>query len=74
MTTQTLIRLVLGLGLTAVVVFFALRRVWWLYRLIMSGQPVSGRTDAVGSRIWAQVSEVFGQRKIGRASCRERVC
>ncbi len=64
MTTQTLIRLVLGLGLTAVVVFFALKRVWWLYQLVMSGQPVSGRTDAIGSRIWAQVSEVFGQRKL----------
>ncbi|GBG40384.1 heterodisulfide reductase-related iron-sulfur binding cluster [Mycobacterium montefiorense] len=64
MTTQTLIRLVLGLGLTAVVVLFALKRVWWLYRLVMSGQPVSGRTDDIGSRIWAQVSEVFGQRKL----------
>jgi Fe-S oxidoreductase len=63
-TTQTLIRLVLGLGLTAVVVLFALKRVWWLYRLIMSGQPASGRTDDIGSRIWAQVSEVFGQRKL----------
>jgi Fe-S oxidoreductase len=63
-TTQTLIRLVLGLGLTAVVVLFALKRVWWLFRLIMSGQPVSGRTDNVGARIWAQVSEVFGQRKL----------
>jgi Fe-S oxidoreductase len=63
-TTQTLIRLVLGLGLTAVVVLFALKRVWWLYRLIMSGQPASGRTDHIGSRIWAQVSEVFGQRKL----------
>lgn len=64
MTTQTLIRLVLGLGLTAVVVLLALKRVWWLYRLVMSGQPASGRTDDVGARIWAQVSEVFGQRKL----------
>ncbi|MDT5119079.1 MAG: hypothetical protein QOE30_4818 [Mycobacterium sp.] len=64
MTTQTLIRMVLGLGLTVVVVLFALKRVWWLSRLIMSGQPASGRTDDVGSRIWAQVSEVFGQRKL----------
>lgn len=64
MTTQTLIRLVLGLGLTAVVVSLALKRVWWLYRLVMAGQPASGRTDNVGSRIWAQVSEVFGQRKL----------
>ncbi|WP_096284146.1 heterodisulfide reductase-related iron-sulfur binding cluster [Mycobacterium ahvazicum] len=64
MTTQTIIRLVLGLGLTAVVALFALKRVWWLYRLIMSGQPVSGRTDNVGTRIWTQIAEVFGQRKL----------
>jgi Fe-S oxidoreductase len=63
-TTQTLIRLVLGLTMTAVVGLLALRRVWWLYKLIMSGQPVSGRTDDLGARIWAQVSEVFGQRKL----------
>src|ERR1700735_1606761 len=59
-----LIRLVLGLGLTAVVVLFALKRVWWLYRLIMSGQPASGRTDDVGTRVWTQISEVFGQRRL----------
>ncbi|WAJ45788.1 (Fe-S)-binding protein [Mycobacterium sp. Aquia_216] len=64
MTTQTLIRMVLGLGLTAVVVLFALKRVWWLYRLVMSGQPVSGRTNDIGTRIWTQVAEVFGQRKL----------
>ncbi|MCV7409869.1 FeS-binding protein [Mycobacterium florentinum] len=64
MTTQTIIRLVLGLGLTAIVALLALKRVWWLYRLIMSGQPVSGRTDNVGTRIWTQIAEVFGQRKL----------
>ncbi|BBX75235.1 4Fe-4S dicluster domain-containing protein [Mycobacterium shinjukuense] len=64
MTTQTLIRLVLGLGMTAVVGVFALRRIWWLYRLIMSGQPASGRTDQLGTRIWTQVAEVFGQRRL----------
>ncbi len=64
MTTQTLIRLVLGLGLTAVVVVFALKRVWWLYRLIMSGQPASGRTNDIGTRIWTQIAEVFGQRRL----------
>jgi Fe-S oxidoreductase len=63
-TTQTLIRLVLGLSMTAVVGFFAARRVFWLFKLIMSGQPVSGRTDELGTRIWAQISEVFGQRKL----------
>ena len=64
MTTQTLIRMVLGLGMTAVVAVFALRRVWWLYKLTMSGQPASGRTDNLGTRIWTQIAEVFGQRRL----------
>ncbi|MBW0018260.1 MAG: 4Fe-4S dicluster domain-containing protein [Mycobacterium sp.] len=64
MTTQTLIRLILGLGMTAVVGVLALRRVWWLNKLVMSGQPVSGRTDSLGTRIWTQVAEVFGQRRL----------
>lgn len=50
--------------MTALVVVFALRRVWWLYKLTMSGQPASGRTDNVGARVWTQISEVFGQRRL----------
>jgi Fe-S oxidoreductase len=59
-----LIRLILGLSMTAIVGVLALKRVWWLYKLVMSGQSVSGRTDDVGARVWAQVAEVFGQRKL----------
>jgi Fe-S oxidoreductase len=59
-----LIRLVLGLGLTAVIAFFAVRRVLWLTKLVLSGQPASGRTDEIGTRIWTQISEVFGQRRL----------
>ena len=62
--TQTDIRLIVGLGMTAVVGVLALRRVWWLYKLVMSGQPASGRTDDVGARIWTQIAEVFGQRRL----------
>ncbi len=64
MTTQTLIRLIVGMGMTAVVILLALKRVWWLYKLVTSGQPASGRTNDVGARIWAQLAEVFGQRKL----------
>ncbi len=64
MQTQMLIRLVLGLGLTAVIALFAVRRVLWLVKLVLSGQPVSGRTDEIGTRIWTQISEVFGQRRL----------
>ncbi len=59
-----LIRLVVGLGMTAIVGLLALRRVGWLSKLVLSGQPASGRTDDVGGRIWTEVSEVFGQRRL----------
>jgi Fe-S oxidoreductase len=63
-TTQTLIRMVLGLGMTVVVGAFAARRVFWLYKLVMSGQRTSGRTDDLGTRIWTQIAEVLGQRRL----------
>jgi Fe-S oxidoreductase len=63
-TTQTLIRMVLGLGMTVVVGAFAARRVFWLYKLVMSGQPASGRTGDLGTRIWTQIAEVLGQRRL----------
>ena len=66
--SQELIRLVLGLGLTAVVVLFAARRAWWLFTLIRSGQPASGRTENMGERIKTQVEEVFGQTRLLRWS------
>src|SRR6202000_2870183 len=59
-----LIRLIVGLGGTAIIALLALRRVLWLVKLTLSGQPVSGRTDDVGTRIWTQISEVFGQRRL----------
>jgi hypothetical protein len=62
--TQMLIRLVVGLGMTAIVALLAARRVLWLAKLTLSGQPVSGRTDDVGTRVWTQISEVFGQRRL----------
>ncbi len=64
METQTLIRLVVGLGMTAIVGLFALRRVGWLVKLTLSGQQVSGRTDDIGTRIWTQIAEVLGQRRL----------
>jgi Fe-S oxidoreductase len=59
-----LIRLIVGMGMTLVVLVFAVRRVLWLYRLTMSGQPATGRTDNLGTRIWTQIAEVFGQRRL----------
>jgi len=62
--TQMLIRLVVGLGMTAIVGVIALRRVGWLAKLTLSGQQASGRTNDVGTRIWTQIAEVFGQRRL----------
>jgi Fe-S oxidoreductase len=59
-----LIRLVVGLGATAIVALLAFRRVLWLVKLTLSGQPVTGRTDDIGTRIWTQIAEVFGQRRL----------
>jgi Fe-S oxidoreductase len=63
-TTQTLIRLVVGLGMTAVVAVFAARRINWLTRLTLAGQPATGRADKLGTRIWTQIAEVLGQRRL----------
>jgi Fe-S oxidoreductase len=65
--THTLIRLVVGLGMTAIVLFFAARRVLWLTNLIRSGQKTSdehGRKDDLGTRITTQIKEVFGQTRL----------
>jgi Fe-S oxidoreductase len=60
-----LLRLVLGLGLTAVAFVLAGRRVLMLIRLGRTGQPVEpDRTRGVGARAWALVAEVLGQRKL----------
>ncbi|MGZ4612675.1 MAG: hypothetical protein ACXV1K_05815, partial [Kineosporiaceae bacterium] len=60
-------RLILGLAMTAVAFWFAGRRLLMLYRLGGAAQPVEpGRTDDVGGRLWAEVVEVLGQRRLLR--------
>src|SRR6478736_5679187 len=62
-----LIRLVVGLGLTALVLVFAGKRVLWLTTLIRSGQKTSeenNRKDHLGKRITTQLEEVFGQTRL----------
>ena len=60
--------LILGLVMNAVALPIAGRRVWWLYRLMRSGQPAPGRVDGLRHRLGAavktQLIEVFGQRKL----------
>lgn len=59
-----LVRLILGLAITAIGLAFAGRRAWWLYRLIRTGQPAPGRTGQAGKRAETHVAEVFGQRRL----------
>ena len=67
MDTQTLIRLIIGLAMTAIVGLLAAKRVAWLTKLIRSGQPTTderGRKTHLGERIGNQIKEVFGQTKL----------
>src|SRR5262249_34945091 len=61
-------RLILGLGMTAIALPVAGRRVLWLYRLMTSGQPAPGRLEGVRHRVTQAPKtpgvEVFGQRKL----------
>jgi hypothetical protein len=62
------LRIIIGLALTAVAAVVAGRRLWWLKRLAMSGQPAPERIAAVREHpardAETQVTEVFGQRKL----------
>jgi len=62
------LRLILGLAMTVIALAVAGRRVWWLTRLIRSGQPTKGRTDEFGRRLRAHLLEVFGQRRLLKRS------
>ncbi len=65
-----LIRIVIGLVLTVVALAIAGRRLWWLKRLALSGQPAPERIAAVrghpGRDVATETVEVIGQRKLLR--------
>jgi len=63
-TTQMLVRLTVGMGMTVVMLAFAARRVLWLFTMVTSGQPAPGHTDDPGRRVWTEITEVFGQRRL----------
>jgi Fe-S oxidoreductase len=58
------VRIVLGLGVTAVAFAVAGRRFFQLSRLVTAGRPDSGRFRHLGAQVWAELSEVGGQRKL----------
>jgi Fe-S oxidoreductase len=59
------IRLILGLAVTAAALAVAGYRVQWLTRLVLAGAPIPPeRRPTVSGAIRAQLSDVFGQRKL----------
>ena len=62
------LRIVVGLVMTAAAAVLASHRLWWLGRLGLSGQPAPERIAAVRSHperdVEVQAGEVFGQRKL----------
>ena len=59
------LRMVLGLAMTAVAFWFAGRRALLLVRLGRAGQPAEpGRTAGAGARVRAEAAEVLAQRKL----------
>jgi Fe-S oxidoreductase len=62
------LRMIVGLVLTAAAFAIAGRRVWWLKRLAFSGQPAPERLayarEHPGTDAEAQLTEVVGQRKL----------
>jgi Fe-S oxidoreductase len=58
------LRLGIGFALTAIALALAGRRVWWLGRLVAVGRPAPDRFKDLGPRLWAELTDVFGQRKL----------
>ncbi len=62
------LRIVVGLVLTVAALAIAGRRLWWLKRLALSGQPAPDRIEAarahLGRDLETQATEVIGQRKL----------
>ncbi len=62
------LRIVVGLVLTAAALTVAGRRLWWLKRLALTGQPAPERIEAarahLGRDAETQATEVIGQRKL----------
>ena len=63
-----ILRIVVGLALTVVALAVAGRRLWWLKRLALTGQPAPDRVASVrahpGRDAEVQAAEVVGQRKL----------
>jgi hypothetical protein len=52
------------MAITVILSVLALRRLWFLYQLVQSGEPAVDRTAQKRVRAKAEVTEVFGQKKL----------
>jgi Fe-S oxidoreductase len=69
-TLLTVVRIVSGVGVIAVIAAIAGRRALWLYQLAQKAQPMPERTarDAVVGNVRAALRKIFGQEKLLRWS------
>jgi Fe-S oxidoreductase len=58
------VRIIFGVVVTLVGLAIAGRRFWYLGRLVRAGGPDSGRFRNIPAQIWAEISEVAGQKKL----------
>jgi Fe-S oxidoreductase len=58
------VRIAVGLSITLIGLVFVAWRALFLFRLVGSGQPAHGRFAKVGAQIKAELTDVFGQRKL----------
>ncbi len=58
------VRIAIGMAVTVVALAIAGHRFFFLFRLVKSGKADAGRFRDVPARIWAELSEVAGQRKL----------
>ncbi len=62
------LRMIIGLVMTLIAFGVAGRRLWWLKRLALSGEPAPERLayarENVGGEVKTQLTEVIGQRKL----------
>ena len=64
MTSHMLLRAVVGVAMTVLILFFAGKRLSFLFRLAGSGKPAVGRLLETPKRVQAEAFEVLGQRKL----------
>ncbi|MGH9301023.1 MAG: hypothetical protein ACRD0E_03985, partial [Acidimicrobiales bacterium] len=57
-------RIVIGAIICVVAFSIAGQRLFWLYRLIASGAPAPDRWKGVTKKVYAELTEVIGQRKM----------